>query len=348
MYVLHRSVLTWTFLAAAAFAQRAVVETAPLNTMPGQVDSNSPAFRMDDRLYLFNSTGDGPLLSSGADQFQLGRAKPSPITRLRPWPTWIEAVWVDPSGLILAWYHQEHEYICGAQRPAQPWIGALISYDRGRSFVDLGVILSSPDPVDCSSKNGYFAGGHGDFSVILDRERRYFYFLFGNYAGPPEGQGVSIARMAYDDRFIPVGAVYKYHIGSWSERGVGGRTTAIFPAKVTWQQENTNSFWGPAIHWNTHLRTYVILMNKSCCTPGWPQRGIFLSFNSDLSNPQGWSTPKKILGDVGWYPQVLGLGPNDTDTLIGRKARLYVYGKSEWILTFRKGREPAPVTPAIP
>jgi hypothetical protein len=301
--------------------------------MPGQVDSNSPAFWMDGQLHLFNSTGDGPVLSRGRNQFQLDGGKMSHIVRLRSWPTWIEAVWVDPTGVILAWYHQEHEYICGAQRPAQPQIGAAISYDRGQTFHDVGVILSSGVAPDCKSKNGYFAGGHGDFSVVLDRNRNYFYFFFGNYGGPEGEQGVSVARMAYSQRFSPVGAVWKYRDNDWREPGVGGRTTPVFRANVGWQSENADSYWGPAIHWNTYLRKFVMLMNRSCCTTGWPQEGIYAAFSEDLAH---WTEPRKILDHPGWYPQVLGIGPGGTDTVAGRTARLYIYGESYWDLVFRR------------
>ncbi len=87
------------------------------------------------------------------------------------------------SGTILGWYHQEQEYVCDNQRPGLPRIGAVFSYDGGQTFWDQGVILSSSDPVDCSSENAYFSGGHGDFSVVLDREQKFFYFLFTNYRG---------------------------------------------------------------------------------------------------------------------------------------------------------------------
>ncbi|HYI94439.1 MAG TPA: hypothetical protein VEX68_12900 [Bryobacteraceae bacterium] len=144
--------------------------------MPSQVDSNSPAFWLNDELHLFNSTGDGPLLTRGSDQFSLATPERSTIARQRPWPAWIEAVWVDEqTGALLAWYHQERENLCGAQRPAQPHIGAAVSYDSGKTFFDQGVVLSSPVAPDCSSKNGYFSGGHGDFSVVLDRDKQYFY-----------------------------------------------------------------------------------------------------------------------------------------------------------------------------
>jgi hypothetical protein len=321
---------------ANLFAQKVRVrEAAPLS-MPGQVDSNSPALWLDGQLNLYNSTGDGPRLSRGADQFSLTGSTASALARLRPWPAWIEAVWQDPSGPILAWYHQERENVCGAQRPAQPHIGAAISFDRGKTFFDQGAILSSPYRPDCQSKNGYFSGGHGDFSVVLDKEGKYFYFLFGNYGGPADLQGVAVARMAYEDRFHPLNSVWKYSDGSWKQPGLGGQVNPVFPATVNWQAPDTDAFWGPSVHWNTYLQSWVMLLNRSCCTPGFPQRGIYISYNADIGNPAGWSKPRKILSDTGWYPQVLGTGPGETDTVAGRVVRLYISGQSRWELIFRR------------
>jgi hypothetical protein len=227
-----------------------------------------------------------------------------------------------------------------------PQIGAAMSYDGGNTFHDSGAILTSGVPADCNSKNGYFAGGHGDFSVVLDREQQYFYFLFGNYGGHAGSQGVVAARMSYADRFQPVGSVWKYFEGDWTERGIGGRTTPLFAVTESWQVENTDAFWGPSVHWNTHLEKWVLLMNRSCCAPGWPQEGIYASFNDNLSNIHGWSKPEKILDDTGWYPQILGLGPDETDSIAGDKARLYIYGHSRWELIFRKDDpEPTPSSP---
>ncbi len=342
-----RYVLLFCAAAVLAAGQSARIRPASPLKMPGDVDSNSPAFWMNGQLNLINSTGLGPFLSRGPDQFSLGGGSLSRIIREKSsWPTWIEAVWADPTGPILAWYHQEQEYVCaGKQRPATPWIGAAISFDQGRTFRDLGIVLASGEPIDCSSQNGYFAGGHGDFSVVLDRESRYFYFFFSAYGGDVSQQGVAVARLAYEDRNSPVNRVWKYHNGEWSEPGVNGRLTPIFPANRAWQSAEADSFWGASVHWNTFLESWVILLNRSCCEPGWPQKGIYVTFNSDISDPSGWSRPKKILDTTGWYPQVLGIGRDGTDSLAGRVARLYVYGYSDWEIVFRRERaevEPAP------
>lgn len=67
-----------------------------------------------------------------------------------------------------------------------------------------------------SSQNGYFAGGHGDVSVITDPEGKYFYFFSGNYSGRLETQGVAVAGLALRDRYNPVGNVWKYYQGAWT------------------------------------------------------------------------------------------------------------------------------------
>jgi len=311
--------------------------------MPALVDSNSPSFWREGRLNIFNSTG-VPLLSSGLDQFRwsAGSTQPAGVDRRDNFAMWIEAVWQDADDVVYAWYHNEPAGLCPGSSLTAPRIGALISVDGGKSFIDMGIILSSGDPIDCSARNGFFAGGHGDFSVILDRERQYFYFLFGNYGGDPSGQGVAMARLAFDDRNSPVGAVWKLHQGEWNEPGLGGRVTPIFPASVAWQQSNADSLWGPSIHWNYYLESYVVLMNRACCGPRWPQEGIYISFNPDLSNPAGWKTPERILRgrDIwfgpAYYPQVIGLRPDETDTIAGQVARLYVKGLSMWEIMFSR------------
>ena len=114
--------------------------------------------------------------------------------------------------------------------------------------------------------------------------------------------------------------------------------TPIFPVTVPWNVANTDAFWGPSVHYNTYLDKFVMLLNRSCCDPGWPEEGIYVSFNDALSNPDGWTTPVKVLdgSEAWWYPQVIGYAPNGTDKLAGRTARLYSNGISNWEIVFDK------------
>lgn len=328
-----------------AFAQQVHVRDMPQVDMPAEVDSNSPAFWSGGEFHLYNSTGAGPKTSTGSDQFHLGQAQSIVMNYAQAWPTWMESVWMDEDGVVYGWYHREHFGVCPGTSLEEPQIGAAISYDGGHSFLDMGAILQSGDPIDCSSKNGYAVGGHGDFSVIVDRQKNYFYFLFSNYGGPLESQGVAIARMEFASRTSPVGNVWKYYQGGWTEPGIRGHMTPIFPATVSWQRADTDSFWGPSIHWNTYLGKYVMLLNRSCCSPGYPQEGIYVSYSKSLSNPGSWTQPVKFLDNTGWYPQVIGSGANGTDKLAGRVARLYIYGHSSWQVIFERDA-PVPDTPA--
>jgi hypothetical protein len=142
-----------------------------------------------------------------------------------------------------------------------------------------------------------------------------------------------------------VGKVWKWHQGQWTEPGLGGRVTPIFPARIDWHRADADAFWGPSIHWNHHLRRYVILLNRAK-DKDWTQEGVYVTFNRDLANPAGWSQPEKILDGQRrdhWYPQVIGLdsAKRETDKLAGKTARLFVRGQSRWeIVLLKPGESP--------
>lgn len=338
-------------------AQVAYLQSAPRVQLPTHIDGNSPSFWDENGFNLFSSTGNPEMISVGANQFGPWNSSNVDVSRQLHVPLWVEAAWRDEDGVIFGWYHHEPDQasICGNKGLTAPKIGAVVSYDGGRTIEDLGIVLESGDAVNCNAKNGFFAGGHGDFSVVLDREGKYFYFFFTNYGGRTEEQGVVTARLAFEDRYHPAGAVQKFYQGEWNEPGIGGHMTPVFRANRDWSREDTDSFWGPSVHWNTHLETYVVLLNRACCKPEWPQDGIHISFNADLANPSYWRTPVMLLtGSLigfrpGFYPQVIGLEENGTDTLAGERARFYVHGISNWEIVFVKDQpiDPEPPTPPV-
>jgi uncharacterized protein (TIGR03437 family) len=247
-------------------------------------------------------------------------------------------------GRLYAWYHYERP-VCDGSLTA-PVIGALRSSDNGATFEDLGIILEATPGTDCTltAADFAFAGGNGDFSIMVDRSQTYIYILYTNYAvGPASGQGICVARMAYGDRDNPAGKVTKFYNGTWGSPGLGGSVTPIFPAATDTRSPSPDFMWGPSIHWNTYLNQYVMLLNHLCCTRGYPQEGIYITFNKDVANPLGWSQPVEILAgsktpfaSSEWYPQLIGLdtAARETDKLAGRVARFYVSGKSTWEIVF--------------
>lgn len=324
-----------------------IPEGAPPETVGG-VDCNSPAHWDGDTLYMFFSTGH-PFRSSGKDVTSLSRpSQRVSFDNEAGWKMggrWIEATHKDKDGTLYMWYHNEPPVVPSKTAPR---IGCMVSNDNGLAWRDLGIILEAPrDSNNLESVNFYFVGGNGDFSVVPSTDGKYLYIFISTYQKDIGEQGVSVARIAYEDRNNPIGKVFKWYQGEWNEPGIGGHVTPIVPVSVDWHRAEVDAFWGPSVHYNTYLESWVMLLNRAK-DKDWGQEGIYVCFNRDIANPKGWSKPVKILdaGDLHrskWYPQVVGLdtAKHETDKTAGRKARLFVAGKSKWEIAFLKPGEKA-------
>ncbi|HSV73287.1 MAG TPA: hypothetical protein VLH79_05960 [Chthonomonadales bacterium] len=350
--------------AAAPACSARVVPAAPLRFpgalihgqgRPGETDCNSPVHWSGDQLYIFNSAGD-PYRATGTSILHL-EPDPTPCSydNTVSGARWIESTYRHPDGTLYGWYHNEPLGVCPDRRDlplTAPRIGAAHSQDDGATWRDLGFVLEAPPhTLRCDTLNGYFAGGNGDFCVVVDRRRQWVVFLFSTYWDFEE-QGVAVARMRHADLVAPVGKVSKWRHGRWSEPGIGGRVTPIHRASVDWHRADCDAFWGPSVHWNSHLSTYVMLLNRAIDRT-WKQEGVYWSTCPTLARPEAWTRPEKLMdhaelapameGAPGWYPQVVGLDPRrrETDTLAGRRARLFVHGRSRWeVLFLRPGEAP--------
>lgn len=325
---------------------RAVLYEAPLLKFPGKTDCNSPAHWDGDTFYLFNSIVH-PARSQGKNIRSLSESSSIKFGNAANGGRWIEATFKDDDGILYGWYHNEPDGVCRPDMSAltltAPRIGAVKSNDNGATWQDLGIILEMPaNQLHCTTANHYFAGGNGDFSVILDGKREYFYFLVSAY-GDLREQGVAVARMLYADRNAPVGKVWKWHQDEWGEPGIGGHLTPTFPVTTDWHRPDADAFWGPSVHWNSYLGQYVMLLNRAK-DKDWSQEGVYVSFNRDLSQPDGWSPPTKILDGGSWYPQVIGTSSakHETDKTAGRMARFFMSGQSRSIILFLKPWESEP------
>lgn len=333
-------------------------EHATDKTAPGEIDCNSPAHWDGDTLYMFYSNGH-PYRSHGSDLDRLSR--PAVRTRFdneehwRRGPRgdqgnrWIEATHLADDGKLYMWYHNEPHPSCGRGDLTAPRIGQMVSADHGLNWRDQGLILEAPaDSLNCQTVNQYFTGGNGDFCVVHDHDRQWLYFLISTYHQNTAEQGVSIARMRYADLPQPVGKVHKWHQHAWKEPGIGGQVTPVFQVRADWHGPDVDAWWGPSVHWNTHLRQWVMLLNRAK-DRHWAQEGIYISFNPDIADPKGWSEPLKILDESElpkskWYPQVMGTDKSarQTDKLAGRTARLFVTGHSRWEIEFLRPGQTQP------
>ena len=314
-----------------------------LAQFPAWSDSNSPVFWREGEVRVINSDPSGSYMSVGAGIDELGE----PVSILQPTPerpgaAWLESTWTDTeTGLLYGWYHFEpHDLECYPL--TAPIIGAAISSDGGLSWEDQGFVIDNPEGYDCAFDNEYFVGGAGDFTVVLGPGGEYFYFLYTTYIGPDEALGVAIARSAFADRGQPE-TVWKYFEGVWEEPGLGGGSTALIQSVQDWAGPDYDAFWGPSVHWNTHLQQYVMLLNRSD-SRFWRQEGVYIAFSHDLVS---WTEPEKILESNDWYPQVVGLGANGTDSTAGRFVRLFIGGVSRYVMEFTRlpGTAASPVNP---
>ena len=347
------------------------LKAAPLLQMPGvavpgrgllhAIDSNSPVVWAGNTVYMFNSYNH-PYRESGDDLRNLGDRERVKFNGLDDrLDIWIESVWKGPNGTFWGAYHYEPDTVCVANShlPTAPRIGWIKSDDNGKTWQDLGFVLAAdPDAINCNSASPWDAGGTGDFSFIADRQHKYIYFYGTSYDPRFSQQGIFAARMPYADRNNPSGKVMKWYKGSWSQPGLNGLVTPVFPAQRDYTHKDGEMFWGPSIHWNSYLKMYVMVLNHAV-DPRLKGGGIFISFNRDIGNPNGWSTPRMILSGAevqsvtrggsaqadalrdGWYPEIIGTKKGQSDKLCGRQGRLFITGISKLEITFQKSDIPS-------
>jgi len=292
---------------AAEDTPRFVVREAPLIRMPGvrvperslqhEVDSNSPLHWDGGTLYLFNNYLH-PWRASGPDLRHLSNGISTALGAANDtMPLWIEATFKDGDGTLYGAYDFEPHTVCfsNSHLPTAPRIGWLRSHDNGASWEDLGFIIAAdPCRIRCDTKSPWDAGGTGDFVFLPDRKKEFFYFYGTSYDPDFAEQGVFVARMPYAGRNKPTGKVMKWHNGSWSEPGWKGHITPVFAATRDYHTQDGSMFWGPSIHWNSWLNTYVMVLNHARDTK-LTNDGIFISFNKDVGQPLGWSKPVLLL-----------------------------------------------------
>ncbi len=344
----------------------ALVAATPV-AFPNDTDSNSPAvWEILDgtwTLTMFNSVAGwselsrGPSLRALADGGNVRFDGAAPHGGL-----WFESMIRDTDAWYGFYHNERADVVCVGSGKVWPRIGMARSEDRGQTWRDLGPVIETPASMAaCDTSNYYFVGGVGDASVVLDPDRNYAYLYYTQYAEAVDRVGVAVARLAWADRDEPAGRADIWDDGVWLPPTRGGQpvagedeesgdqdpaagavewefplATPVLRAANRWDdaQPGVKALWGPSIHWNMVLKTYVMLLNEAVSNT-WEQGGIYVSFNDRVDDPGGWSAPALVTRGGRWYPQVIGLEPSaGTDSLAGGAARFFMGGKSDHLIVF--------------
>jgi len=245
---------------------------------------------------------------------------------------WIEAIWQPAGGPLCGWYHAEEPAPCAEPQLYVPFIGEAESHDDGLTWRCVRELLRLPaDQVDCGWRNGFFAGGYGDLSVVPDRTGQALYLFFSSYHPADDAQGVSVLRLSTDmSSVVPLW----WTAAGW--RTVGEhRPKPIWPAARSFRHRDPDCYWGPAVHYNRALKAYMMLLNHTAGGDGdLLQEGIYASMNAVIDDPSGWTPPLRIVQGGAWYPQVVGLEEGCGDTEAASTARFFMAGFSGWEIVF--------------
>jgi hypothetical protein len=347
---------------AAAPTPRVALIAAPEVSLPGSVDSNSPVmWDLDEgqrRMFVMTSHSGVPSVSEGKSVDRLSTATPITLTPHPGYGVWMEAIVSDDVDTWYGYYHNEWPAArCGREDRMVPRIGTARSRDHGQTWEDIGVVIQARrQTTACASTNRYVIGGDGDLSVMLDEKKEYLYIFYSQYPEEADEQGVAVARLQWADRDRPWGKTELWVNGVWDpdegRRQLGEAlpgqmrrlewtyppATPLVAPTEPWHDgdDKVNAFWGPAVHWNTAIEQYVMLLNRAK-NENYDQEGIYVSFAPRLDDPGLWTAPQKILNGGRWYPQVVGLTEGiGTDKIAGASPRFFMSGKSEWVITFSK------------
>jgi hypothetical protein len=234
---------------------------------------------------------------------------------------WAGAIWPAPDDRWYTTVHAEFAY----RRPRGPSyahsrrIYSALSADRGATWSLIGPIVSSDPNRPGPPRERWLDFGDGDQKLVVDNANGflYLYYLDGwmdTHEFTLGGMTTKVARCALAEadsagRLMPVGAWEKWYRGDWSQPGLGGRASSIWPAPHG-VGSGVESGGQPTIFFSSALQRFVALGK------GW------ISTARDLQTqdwtPQDHSWPGSHL----WYTWAVSAETGGRDR-VGQSFRLY-------------------------
>ena len=210
---------------------------------------------------------------------------------------WLMSVFRQSGNNLIGFYHGEDHNWPGYTNPGNiAWksIAYCSSTDNGITWTKGGQIITSPTAKPASPT----WGGSGDACVVYDAKNARWV--------------VSTKRTG----FIPPSPPMRYRFREPGRNTTTGRTRNRGWADCKPRCPGSQNYSGanPSVHFNTHLKKWVMVWHR------WNDSGLWLSISDNLLN---WQTPINIVSasspERKWYPTIIGR----TDVLASEYANLY-------------------------
>jgi len=178
---------------------------------------------------------------------------------------------LEDGGLLLAYhteYHLDSYYIYFSA------IGLAVSYDDGRSFTDLGLVLTTGLDKDKWLDWGYDFEKyptlrHVDMRgapIAISDGFLYIYFTDIFFNGDElSGTNMAVARASLEEiteaaKSGETPVMKKYYMGAWEEPGLGGVSSELFGPEMIGAYGGA---WWYDVSFNTHLNKYLMIYSSA-------------------------------------------------------------------------------------
>lgn len=146
------------------------------------------------------------------------------------------------------------------QRSFYSSLGLAMSTDEGVTWTDLGIVIRANKPYEPHAP-GYDIG---DGNLVVDPTNTYFYLYFPDRIERGSTDTfMSVARVPLADLLdaayaqAPAPSFTKYYNGSWSQAGIGGRSSSILPLPYPTYAGS------PSVGFNSYLNRYVAVFDDT-------------------------------------------------------------------------------------
>ena len=216
------------------------------------------------------------------------------------------------SGMLLMVYHAERHY--SGTYAFYSEIGMAASTDDGRTFHDLGIVLS---PHVSPSSRGTVEMGGGTFAI----KDGYVYVFFRDTLSPGIDVNLAVARASLEDVVAAAkrgetAQFRKYFGGGFTEPGLAGRSSPL-------ELGNPLNRW-MSVTYDTALDRFLIVIDE---TMGQQRTLLSLIASKDGIS---WSPRKELVSASGelFYPSMVGAAGNPLAT--GKTFDVYFTASHNW------------------